>query len=209
MTDLKQIFGDFNNEFQKQITANSVIKSFEPGTVIIKEGDYIKNFPIVLSGSIRVIRGSEDGKEIYLYSIKPGETCLMTFRGVLNNETSKITAVVEEKAELLLIPADVAARWIEEYPAWNRFIIQLYNKRLEEMLDTINAIAFQKMDQRIIEALERKSKESGSREVRVTHKELADELGTYREVISRLLKQLEKDKRVILGRNKITIINLK
>lgn len=199
------IFQGLDEELLKQIETHSVIKTYLPGTVLFNEGDYIKNFPIVLSGSIKIVRDSEDGKEIYLYTIRPGESCLMSFHGVLNHENSKVRAIVEEKSDLLLIPSDIATRWVDEYPSWNRFIIQLYSKRLEELLDTVNAIAFQKMDQRIIDALIRRYKETGQKEIQITHHQLADELGTHREVVSRLLKQLEKEKKVVLARNKIII----
>ena len=204
----KDIFVGINDEVLREIKAHSYTKTYEPGTVLFNEGDFVKHLPIVLSGSIKIVRESEDGKEIYLYTILPGESCLMSFLGAMSHEKSKVRAIVDEKAELLLIPSDIAAKWIDEYPSWNRFILQLYNKRLEELLDTVNAIAFQKMDQRILEALNRKYKTSGNKEISITHQQLADELGTHREVVSRLLKQLEKEKKVALSRNKITILSL-
>lgn len=208
MQNLKDIFIGINDELLRQIEEHSYTKTYEAGMVLFNEGDYVKNLPIVLSGSIKIVRESEDGKEIYLYSIRPGESCLMSFLGAISHEKSKVRAIVEEKSELLLIPSDIAAKWIDEYPSWNKFILQLYNKRLEELLDTVNAIAFQKMDQRILEALSRRYKATGNKEITVTHQQLADELGTHREVVSRLLKQLEKDKKVILSRNRITINQL-
>lgn len=201
-----EIFQGLDDALLKQIEINSTIKTYVPGAVLFNEGDYVKYFPVVLSGSIKITRESEDGKEIYLYTIRPGESCLMSFQGVLNHENSKVRAVVEEPSDLLLIPSDIAARWVDEYPSWNRFVIHLYSKRLEELLDMVNAIAFQKMDQRIWDSLTRRYKEDGKKDIQVTHQQLADELGTHREVVSRLLKQLEKEKKVTLSRNKITIL---
>lgn len=208
MDAYKEIFTGVKDDVLKEIRAHSFTKTYEAGEILFNEGDLVKNLPIVLSGSIKIVRESEDGKEIYLYSIQPGESCLMSFLGAMSHEKSKVRAIVEEKSELLLIPSDIAAKWIDEYPSWNRFILQLYNKRLEELLDTVNAIAFQKMDQRLLDLLSRRQKASGSKEISVTHQQLADELGTHREVVSRLLKQLEKDKKLILGRNKITLLGL-
>lgn len=208
MVKYKEIFTGVSGELLKEIQDHSFTKIYETGEVLFNEGDFVKNLPIVLSGSLKIVRISEEGKEIYIYSIQPGESCLMSFLGAISHEKSKVRAVAEEKTELLLIPSDIAAKWIDQYPSWNRFILQLYNKRLEELLDTINAIAFQKMDQRLLELLLRRQKASGIKEITVTHQQLADELGTYREVVSRLLKQLEKNKKVQLGRNKITILGL-
>ena len=115
---------------------------------------------------------------------------------------------MEDKAEILMIPIEKANLLVQKFPTWNEFVLRLYNKRFEELLSVINAIAFQKIDQRILELLEKKRELSGSNEINSTHQQLADELGTAREVVSRLLKQLEKDKKITLSRNKITILAL-
>lgn len=193
---------------RKELTALGTVKEMEAGCVMLSENSYIKNIPIVLSGSVKVMREDEDGREILLYYIKPGETCIMSILGGINNETSKIKAIVEDKAEILMIPIEKANLLVQKFPAWNEFVLRLYNKRFEELLSVINAIAFQKIDQRILELLNKKRQLSGNNEINITHQQLADELGTAREVVSRLLKQLERDKKIILSRNKITILNL-
>jgi CRP/FNR family transcriptional regulator len=174
--------------------------------VLMNEDDYIQAIPIVLNGSIKVMRTDDDGKEILLYYIKPGESCVMSFLGATCNERSKIKAVVDEPAEILMVPISKAVELIRTVPEWIEFIFQLYNRRFEELLDVINAIAFQKVDERLWELLKKKSDMNKTKELAVTHQQVADELGTAREVVSRLLKQLEKNKKITLSRNKITIL---
>lgn len=174
--------------------------------VLMNEDDYIQAIPIVLNGSIKVMRTDDDGKEILLYYIKPGESCVMSFLGATCNERSKIKAIVDEPAEILMLPISKAVELIRSVPEWIEFIFQLYNRRFEELLDVINAIAFQKVDERLWELLKKKSEMNKTRELAVTHQQVADELGTAREVVSRLLKQLEKSKKITLSRNKITIL---
>lgn len=190
----------------EKLKKEGTIKTFAPDTVLIDENDYIKFVPIVLNGSIKVFKLDEDDREMLLYYIKPGESCVMSFLGATCNGTSKIKAVVEEEAEVLLLPVHKATDLIRENPQWIQFIFELYNMRFEELLSVVNAIAFQKVDVRLWELLKTKVKMLKTEELSMTHQQIADELGTAREVVSRLLKQLERDKKISLGRNKIKIL---
>lgn len=182
------------------------LKTLKPNTVIIDENDYIRNVPIVISGTIKVFKLDEDGREILLYYIKPGESCVMSFLGAVCNGTSKIRAVVEEESQVLILPVHKATELIRSNPAWLEFIFQLYNARFEELLDVVNAVVFQNMDDRLWELLLKKVKMLQTTEIVTTHQQLADELGTAREVVSRLLKQLEKKGKIKIARNKITVL---
>ena len=130
----------------------------------------------------------------------------MSFLGGIHNETSKVKAEVEEDAEILFLPMDKVALFIKEYPQWLDYIFRLYHKRFEELLEIINAIAFKKVDERLLTLLKKKSELTGSPVLTVTHEQLANELGTARVVVSRLLKQLEEDGVLQLGRNKISLV---
>jgi len=196
----------FHTLLSKEIYASGQVKSFPAGAIILNINDYIKSIPIVLSGSIKVIRTDEDGREILLYYIKPTESCIMSVLAGLNENTSKIKAIVEEEAELLLIPVSKASEWIRRFPEWTDFIFALYQKRFEELLDVVNAVAFQKVDVRLLHLLRQKSSLFQSREISVTHQQLANELGITREAVSRVLKQMEKEKLIALTRNKITLL---
>ena len=183
----------------------SIHKKYKPGEVILQENAQIRSIPIVVNGAIKVIRIEEDGREILLYYIKPGESCIMSFLGGLHNETSKVRVEVEEEAEILFLPVNKVTVLINEYPQWLDYIFRLYHKRFEELLTMVNAIAFKKVDQRLLVLLHKKADLADSRVVLTTHEQLANELGTARVVVSRLLKQLEDNGVVKLGRNKILL----
>lgn len=192
-------------ELLEKLYQYSIQKEYSAGSVILNENAYIRAIPIVIRGTLKVIRTEEDGREILLYYIKAGESCIMSFLGGLHNEKSKVRAEVEEDAEILFLPMDKVSLFIREYPQWLDYIFRLYHKRFEELLEIINAIAFKKVDERLLALLYKKRDLTGNNSLNITHEQLANELGTARVVVSRLLKQLEESGTVQLGRNKITI----
>ncbi|HRG52823.1 MAG TPA: Crp/Fnr family transcriptional regulator [Bacteroidia bacterium] len=207
MENLEEI-AEFKSSPQliEQLNKYSVIKSYKAGNIILSEDAIIRSIPIVVKGLMKVIRTEEDGREILLYYIKAGESCIMSFLGGLHNETSKVRAEVEEDAEILFLPMDKVSLFIKEYPQWLDYIFRLYHKRFEELLEIINAIAFKKVDERLLILLQKKKELGNSNILSITHEQLANELGTARVVVSRLLKQLEDSGTLILGRNKITLV---
>jgi CRP/FNR family transcriptional regulator len=196
----------FQSDLQKEIAESGYLKSFGSGEVIVNMDSYVKSIPVVISGSIKVIRTEEDGREILLYYIVPGESCIVSILSGMKNETSKIKAVAEEDVEIMMIPADKAKEWIKKYPEWTDFVFNLYQKRFEELLEVVNSVAFLKVDARILHLLRQKSQLYRSKEVFVTHQKIADELGITREATSRVLKQMEKDQLLKLSRNKILLL---
>ena len=160
-----------------------------------------------MNGILKVIKTEEDGREILLYYIKPGESCIMSFLGGIHNETSKVRAEVEEDAEIMFLPINKVSLFIHEHPQWVDYIFKLYHKRFEELLNIIDEIAFKKVDERLLNLLNKKVALTQSTTIQITHEQLANELGTARVVVSRLLKQLEEIGEVELGRNKIRILN--
>lgn len=201
----------FSSEFSasKELTdtlyRNGTRKTYREGEIILDENASIRSIPIVMKGLLKVIRTEEDGREILLYYIKAGESCIMSFLGGMHNEKSMVKAEVEEASEILFLPMEKVTLFIREYPEWLDYIFRLYHKRFEELLDIINAIAFRKVDERLLALLNKKSEISHSKTIITTHGQLANELGTARVVVSRLLKQLEDSGRLVLGRNRITL----
>jgi CRP/FNR family transcriptional regulator, anaerobic regulatory protein len=193
-------------ELIDKLNKYSIRKSYEAGSVILNENASIRSIPIVIKGVMKVMRTEEDGREILLYYIKAGESCIMSFLGGMHNETSKVKAEVEEDAEILFLPVDKVSLFIKEYPQWLDYIFRLYHKRFEELLEIINAIAFKKVDERLLDLLNKKTELTGSKVLHITHEQLANELGTARVVVSRLLKQLEESGILKLGRNKISLV---
>ncbi len=198
---------NFPSELTEKLYEYSIAKEYKAGSVILNENAYIRSIPLVVKGTLKVIRTEEDTREILLYYIKAGESCIMSFLGGLHNETSKVRAEVEEDAEILFLPVDKVSLFIKEYPQWLDYIFRLYHKRFEELLEVINAIAFKKVDERLLTLLRKKAELTNSNQLQITHEQLANELGTARVVISRLLKQLEENGVVQLGRNKIVLVN--
>ncbi|MEO8147812.1 MAG: Crp/Fnr family transcriptional regulator [Bacteroidia bacterium] len=193
-------------EIREKLSAYGIAKTFNEGDIILNEDANIKAIPIIISGSLRVMRTDEDGREILLYYIKAGESCIMSFLGGMHHETSKVKAIAEETTEVLFIPVDKVALLIKEYPEWLDYIFRLYHKRFEELLEVVNAVAFKKVDERLLNLIKLKSEHTKSHTLYVTHEQLANDLGTARVVVSRLLKQMEDEGLVILGRNKITLV---
>lgn len=181
-------------------------KTFAQGETILNENAYIKAIPIVTNGSIRVMRTDENGREILLYYIKAGESCIMSFLGGMHHETSKVKAIAEEEAEILFIPIDKVSLLIKEFPEWLDYIFRLYHKRFEELLEVVNSVAFKKMDERLLNFIKKKCEIAKSQKIYVTHEQLANELGTARVVVSRLLKQMEDEGLIKLGRNQMILM---
>lgn len=195
-----------STQMKDKLYEMGTIKLYKEGEIIMNENSYIRAIPIVLTGSIRVMRVDEEGREILLYYIRPGESCIMSFLGGIHSETSKVKAVAEEDVEILFIPIEKAGMLIKNNSEWLDYIFRLYHKRFEELLSVVNEVAFKKMDDRILHFLKEKQKLTGSNEISITHQELSEELGTSRVVVSRLLKQMEGEGMVKLGRNKILLM---
>ncbi|WBV60417.1 Crp/Fnr family transcriptional regulator [Chryseobacterium camelliae] len=199
---------EFNSspELVEKLYQFGITKKYNEGDIVLNENSSIRSIPIVMKGMMKVIRTEEDGREILLYYIEAGESCIMSFLGGMHNEKSIVKAEVEEETEILFLPVDKVSLFIKEYPEWLDYIFRLYHKRFEELLDIINAIAFKKVDERLLNLLQKKSELSNADTIIITHEQLANELGTARVVVSRLLKQLEEDGKLKLGRNKIQLL---
>jgi len=193
-------------EIREKLAAYGLVKTFKEGDVILNENAYINAIPIVTKGNIRVLRTDEDGRELLLYYIKAGESCIMSFLGGMHHDTSKVKAIAEEETEILFIPIDKVSLLIKQFPEWLDYIFRLYHKRFEELLEVVNAVAFKKMDERLLQFIKKKCEITNSHTLYVTHEQMANELGTARVVVSRLLKQMEEAGLVQLGRNKITLV---
>lgn len=199
---------------QKSVEPKLLEQLFEKGKLlyvkegeeIIKPGTHLQHFHIMLSGTIKVLRPAENGNEIFIYYLTDKEACAMSITCCMTTRKSEVRAVAEEPSILLLIPIQYVDKWIIEYPTWKSLIFQAYQKRFNDLLQTIDSIAFRKVDERLLDYLERKTKVLKTRIITSTHEEIATELNSSREVISRLLKQLENLGKVKLGRNKIELL---
>ena len=175
------------------------------GTTLLDFQRYIKNIPLVLKGSVKVLGEDSTGKEMTLYHIKPGESCVASILGAINQSGSMVKAVTIEDTELLLLRPESMQRLIRENPEWFSFFIQLYQTRFEELLRAVTNAGFKQYDERIVDLLRERGKLMDTRVIEITHKEIADEFGTSREVISRVMKKLEAEGKVKIGRGKILL----
>lgn len=187
---------------------NQKLVEIEPNQFILHEGEYVKQIPLIIEGRVKVIRIDESGREILMYHIVAGESCALSISAVLNFNKSRAVAITEEKTQAIILPVDKVREWMQIYPGWTRFVLTLYQQRFNELIDLFDALAFKNIDNRLIENLKEKLLLSPDRFIQATHQQLANELGTAREVVSRLLKQLEKEGKIRNHRGKIEIINL-
>lgn len=207
--DIKRHYGlIFEHELLEDIAKFGHLKHVKAGEDLIRPGQYIKAMPLLLEGVIKVMREDENGFELLLYFLEKGETCAMTLSCCTGSAMSEIKATAETESTLLMIPIEKMEEWLGKYKSWRNFIFDSYHERLMEVLQTIDNIAFKKMDERLLDYLKEKSKYYNDSEIKVTHQDIAYDLHTSRVVISRLLKQLEKAKRIKLNRNSITLINI-
>lgn len=197
MTTPAQILAD--------MTKLGTIKMFGEGDTIVSEHSFTRSVPIVIRGRVKVVR-SDEIRELVLYYLQPGDGCVMSFMAALFNETQSVRMVADETCEVAFVPIDKVKKAMLDQPALLTYMFQIYHKRFSELLDLVDAIAFKKMDDRLLQYLERKSELTGSRTIQLTHEQIALELGTAREVVSRLLKQMESKGLVVLSRNKIDLV---
>jgi len=174
--------------------------------VLVEPNEYIKIIPLVIFGLVKVMRINEFGREIFLYYIKPGESCAVSLSTTITGQLGHIRAVAEEDSELITIPASLTLDWFDKNPSWRQFVVQTLHKRFENLLSSVDSLAFLSTDERLIIYLKEKSRARKSNLLQITHQEIAQELSTTREMISRLLKKLEKKDILKLSRNKIELI---
>lgn len=206
---IKSLFPDFiSSELIDAIDEVSVIKEFNADDILIDSGGYIKSIPLMISGLVKIIKEDEDGNELLMYYLAPGQTCTVSLTCCMSQRKSEIKAIVEEPSKMMLIPIRYMDEWMAQYKDWKNFVMNNYRSRFEELFQTIDCIAFHKLDERLVTYLKTKAKAKDTLVLKATHQDIAYDLNSSREVISRLLKQLEKEGRISLGRNKIDLSNL-
>lgn len=199
---------NFEDELLREIEETGTLKEYKSGEMLMEIGDYVKAMPLLLQGSVKILRVDKDGDELLLYFLESGDTCAMTLSCCLGQTQSEIRAVVERDATVIMIPIAKMEEWTSKYKSWRNFVFESYHSRLTEMLDAIDTIAFLNMDQRLMKYLRDKAMINQNEILQVTHQQIAYELHTSRVVISRLLKKLEIEGKLELYRNSIKVIDL-
>ena len=207
--DLKEQYGNiFEDELINEIVQVGTFREVPEGYKLMEIGDYIRGMPLLISGVIKILREDEEGDELLLYYLEKGDTCSMTMACCMGDTKSEIRAIAETDAKLIMVPIQKMEEWTSTYKSWRNFVFNSYHERLNELLSTIDNIAFQKMDERLIGYLKEKARVNKDDIIHNTHQDIAYDLHSSRVVISRLLKKLEELGKIKLYRNYIKIIEL-
>ncbi|MGO4708530.1 Crp/Fnr family transcriptional regulator [Chryseobacterium sp. 2TAF14] len=198
-------FGFLGNDFLEEIQKHSSQVKIKGKTEILAEGNKIKNIPFVVSGSLKVY-ALNDGRELIYNYIRPGETCLMSFSTIFNDFVSRVYVVSEEDTEALVIPATVLLDWLIKYPQINKLFYYEFDLRFTDIMNMVNDAVFHKLDKRIMNYIKQQITLTGQNPIKLTHKEIAHNLGTSREVVSRLLKKVENEGEIIQTKEGIKIL---
>lgn len=197
----------FEKELIDEISKVGTYKRIRENELLMDINDNFNRIPLLLTGAIKISREDKNGDEIVLYFLERGDTCTITFGSSFHTGRSKIRGVAEKDSEIIFIPLEKMETWMVKYKSWRDFVIESYNIRLDEMLEAIDTLAFMKMDQRLFKYLTDKVKIMRSTSLHTTHQEISIDLNTSRVVISRLLKQLEREGKIKLFRNKIEVLD--
>jgi CRP/FNR family transcriptional regulator len=207
-TQVEESYGFiFEPALLSEITEHGKLYNVAAGELFIDLGQTIKHIPLLISGSVKILREDADGRELLLYFLERGDTCSMSLSCCMGNRKSEIRAIAEEDTMLIMIPVEYMDNWLERFKSWRKFIIDAYQVRLNELMETLDSVAFMKMDERLLKYLNDKVKLTGSTTLNSTHQEIASDLNTSRVVISRLMKQLERKGKLKMGRNKLELLN--
>jgi CRP/FNR family transcriptional regulator len=196
----------FEPELVREMLQFGDHRRFEEGEIIMDYGKFIRFMPLILKGTVKVLRRDEQGKELLLYYLSGSESCSMAYSCCMEAKKSEVKAIAEDAVELIAVPQLKLDEWICRFPSWKQYIMRSFNERFNEMLKSIESIAFHRLDERLLAYLKEKQRIGGSSVIKSSHQQIAEELATSRVVISRLLKQLENDGLILLYRNELKIM---
>lgn len=205
MQPLYKMFPQLEPALLQEIEANSILKTIPADEILIRTGQYIKSALLVVEGTLKIFRENEDGGEFLMYYLQPGEACAISLVCASKMEASKVMVKSVEESVIMMVPIHLMDQWMSKYKSWYYYVLETYRNRFEELLLLIDHIAFRNMDERLIFYLKRYSKAHKSNQINVSHQQIADELNSSREVISRLLKKLEQKNLLSLSRNTIEL----
>lgn len=205
---LKSLFPDFEPDLIHSMEDHATYRDIAANTVVMRTGQFIRSTMLVIEGLIKVYREDDDGNEFYMYHLEPGQACALSMTCLTGSQTSQISAKTSKDTTVLQIPIEKMDEWMGKYRSWYQFVIQTYRARFDEILQTLDSVAFRHMDERIEFYLKRHCAVMGSNTLNITHQEIAQELNSSREVISRLLKKMAERGKIILNRHNIEVIDL-
>lgn len=205
--EIRHIFPDFKEPGLQQVMANEGrLHQFKEGEVIMDYGGYVRMLPLIVEGTIKISRLAEDGSELLLYYLTRGQSCTMTFSCCMHHKQSEIRAVAEEDTTIFALPQQRLDQWVTNYQSWKNFVLTAYDQRMNELIKTIDQISFHALDERLWDYVNTRVAIHSDGTVHTTHQRIADDLNVSREAVSRLLKVFERQGKIRLGRNVITVV---
>lgn len=205
--ELKQLFGNiFEEELIHEIAKVGTLREVPQDYMLIDIGEQIKGIPLMIEGAIKIYRENHNGDELLLYYLEEGDSCTLTYTWEMSVSKSKIRAISELPSKLIMIPLKQIERWEQKYPSWRNFLFRSYQTRMEELIETLDSLAFDGLEKRLLNYLDEKKRVNGKNELQITHQIIALELHSSRVVISRLLKKLEHSGKIKLKRNEIVMV---
>ena len=202
----KEIFPEFEPELIAALEHEASVRKFSAGEIILRTGQYIRSTMLILRGRIKIYRENEEGGEFLMYYLGPGQACAVSMICAIQSQPSEIMAKAEEDSEVLTLPVTLMAELSNKYKSWYQFVIQTYRSRFDELLLVIDNVAFRNMDERLEFYLKRHAGTSGNNKIELSHQQIAEDLHSSREVISRLLKKMEQRNYLRLHRNMIELL---
>jgi CRP/FNR family transcriptional regulator, anaerobic regulatory protein len=196
----------FEADLVKELNDKGRVVEEKEGTILLDIGQTVRSIPMLLQGSIKIIREDEQGTELLLYYLSALESCAMTFTCCMQQYPSEVRAIAEKDSVILWLPISVMDEWLQRFPTWKSYVMKNIRARFNELLTAIDQLAFLDLDERLVHYLKERSAAMGSSLINLSHEQIANDLATSRVVISRLLKKLELDKKVLLYRNQIKLL---
>lgn len=203
---LKREFIGFSPDLIAAIAEVGEIKSIPAGELMMDVGRYIKEVPLLFKGQVRIYRTDEEGNEIFLYYLMPGQACAISFVCSIRDRKSQIRATTETNCEFITFPIRYMDEWMLKHKSFYYYVLETFNMRFEEMLKVLDNVAFHRMDERLEDLLDKMAEAQNTKVLQVSHQEIAEALNSSREVISRLLKKMEKDGSISMGRGRIELL---
>ncbi len=191
--------------FVEEMIAHASVMQIEKKSIMIDYGDFIRFVPLVTKGLIKVMRENEQGREILLYFLSAGNACATSFSCCMIRKKSEIKAIAEDDSAIIAIPLESAEKWMGKFQVWRNFVMDMYDRRIFDMIDTIDKLAFSKLDEKLWDYLEERVLIGGKVINDLSHQEIAGDLNASREAVSRLLKKLEQQGKLEIYRNKLVI----
>lgn len=196
----------FEEELIQEIAEVGFLKKIKNAQLLIDIGEELTHIPLILDGVVKIIRADKNGYELSIYYLEPGDTCAISFANCINKTRSIFRGIAETDVEAIFIPVDSVDKWLVRYKSWRHFIIDSYHFRLLEMVETIDSLAFLKMEKRIWKYLTDKVKISNNVDLEITHQQIAEDLNSTRVVITRIIKKLHDDEKIYSTRNKVKLL---